>query len=967
MLLDGQPLRLRLARSLAALLYVAATGSRQPRSSLAAMLWPDLTRERALANLRVVINDLRNHLPDVLEVTRSTIAIADHACEHVDVLRFDALADRALSRSRVVDSDSELATALAVYTGRFLDGFDHDISAEFEQWQVTEETRLRLRAIEVAEALTDTRLRGTPSPQTLTAARRLVELDPLGEAAMERLMRAHWRRGDRVAALGAFHQWSERFRHELGIPVSADLQGLADQIRQDGVDGSLHRTPSTRIPAGVKDLVARQEDLDHLTATLDSGRHQLVTLTGPAGTGKTSLTLAACHLLRRERPQPMVYVDLVPVAPGQLPQALADAINEDVVTSAAATSHDAEVHGLLVLDNFEHLLDEREAVTDLLRRHPAVRVLITSRRALRVPDELVIELSPLPVPPPGCDPQAARRHGAIELFLSRAQQAGTSITPTPENLALASAICSAVDGLPLGIELVVPRIRMFGLAGLAHSLSDQGMRVQFDSRSAVDQEQRQGTVDGAVAWSAGLLAPSSQAALRTLSVFEGTFGIPAALAVLDAEGGEAGAVDIVAELIDFHLVERDQCSGPSPRLRLLDTTRAWAAAALADTGEAESARQRHAEYYLGTAEATLNSSPAQRWRDRVADLANVSAAARWLARHDRQDDAHRLLTEVGPAWRYAGLIRQGLDLHATVAGGSDRAAQAACAIWRAGLLAEERGRTAAAAVSDLIQENLDAIHPERHRLTRARCLAESVRALSYVGRNLEALTLAEQQAEYASEPAEQQLLLGTRWETAWMAHREGNNRRALKILRDLLTDSIALGNRRVELYCWMLAELCGAKRDDLAVTPRSLHELLDLSLEVDDRRYTTWLLVSLGAVATIEQRLNEATHHFIAAHALASEAGYDVGLGFCLLGVVGIRAFSGDMATAARLHGAVTPHLPELYQVLPRAYRTAYEGVIELLDAAAVDDTDVARARAEGAKLTLHEASAEAHTLLTSR
>ena len=949
----GEALELPSRRAMAVLGYVAGSPDPVPRAVLASMFWPDSEATTANGNLRQVLSHLRR-LDGLLEITRTTVRLAEGAEDRVDVRRFDLQAGRALRRARVAAAGELLEGAWEAWGGEFLAGLAIDLDGDAQSWLEGERTRLRLAAIQVLEALVDTHLADSPTPRTVQLTAELVALDPYREASVGRRMRALWRAGEPAEAL-RYHESAVARLAELGFDTTDDLDDLATRIRQGGVASAAPPAPvvGTRLPPA-RTLVGRDADRQRVDTSLRRGR--LVTLTGPGGVGKTSLALVVAHAAVADHHRAVQYVDLVDAETDAAERVLADLLADE-------PTGDTTRAGMLVLDNFEHVLAASPAIAALHERHPDLTILITSRAPLRLAAEQVVVLAPLDVVAP-----AAPLSPAVELFLTRAAEAGTPLARTEATLEQVTEACRRVDGLPLAIELAAARLRMFGLHGLLEALRDDvGRHLEVLGGGRTDGPERHRTARNAIAWSHDLLDPAGQQVLRRMSVFAGAADLAAVQAVCAGDGlAPDDVVEALAELVSLHLVTPVESPTGRARFRLLRTTHAFASERLREDEGEDTVRGRHADFYAGRARIELADGGGLPWLDRVADLSNHAAACRWFTGRDDHERARQLLADLGPAFRYAGRAAEGVALHTDVSNGrpGDPVLRAECDIWRAGLLAEARSSDTARAVTNVIERSLPRLGSAADPLRRARVLSEAVQILSYIDEADRAIELATTLRAIATTPAELRWELGARWEVAWIAHRRGNDNAANRILRELIPEAIELGNRRVELYAWMLADLAGTDRSGLTANPPGLHDLLDMSVEVDDRRYATWLLVSMGAEAAIDQRLSEAAGHFRRAFRLADELQYDVGFGFCLLGVVGIRAFSGDLGTAARLHAALEPHLPILYRVLPRAYRDAYEGVVDMLSSATQHDAALKAEWHAGAQLSLRAAADEARSHL---
>ncbi len=262
---------------------------------------------------------------------------------------------------------------------------------------------------------------------------------------------------------------------------------------------------------------------------------------------------------------------------------------------------------LLLLDNFEQILPAATQLSDLLMACPGLRLLVTSRAALRSRWEQVIPVAPLAVPDLGALPRAGQlsAFAAVELFVRRAQGVEPSFVLDDSNAAAVAEICVRLDGLPLAIELAAARTRVLPPRAL---LSRLGRRLDVLAAPNVDQPLRQRTLRAALDWSYELLPPAEQAFFRRLGVFMGGFGLAAVDEVCDPDR-QLGLDGLAAiqSLVDKSLLRREPVAGPDgePRFGLLETVREYALERLEESGETEITRRRHAYYFLSGADVPV--------------------------------------------------------------------------------------------------------------------------------------------------------------------------------------------------------------------------------------------------------------------------------------------------------------------------------------------------------------------------
>lgn len=395
-------------------------------------------------------------------------------------------------------------------------------------------------------------------------------------------------------------------------------------------------------------LVGRDADVADVLRLLDASR--LVTVKGPGGVGKTRLALAVGAALV-EAGAEVVWVELDCVSDARalaraVATALGAAVGDDPAASVgwALAGRPAPV---LLLDNFEQVVDAApETLGRWLAGHPGLRAVATSRASLRLDGEVLHELAPLPLPAPGAAPDEAIHTDAVRLFLDRATAARPGYRPDPPELEAIAALVRGLDGLPLAIELAAARIRASTARHLLAGIAD---RFRWLGGARRDVTARQGTLEGAIAWSWDLLDDAERRTLAWLSVFAGGFTLEAAEWVLggDAHAGGADALDVVEALVDQSLVT--VTDEGALRYRTLDSIRAFAAARLEATGDAPEAARAHARWYARYGEQAYGDSldspgGRERWEELARERENLVAAVTRLDLHgDAEAAAHAFI------------------------------------------------------------------------------------------------------------------------------------------------------------------------------------------------------------------------------------------------------------------------------------------------------------------------------------
>lgn len=640
-------------KALALFVYLVLEPGAQARERLAGLFWGDMPPERARANLRMAVYNLGQMFPGCLQTSRQNVSFDRGVDYWLDVEQFEKVLGTGSDPASI--SNEVLEICLSLYRGDLLEGIYLDGSPDLDEWLLMERERLRQLAQGGLQLYASRMMHSGFYALAVQTWRKLLRLEPWQESAHQGLMLALARGGEYTEALMQYQACRRLLAEELGVEPMPETTRLYERIRAARELPVRHNLPPQPTP-----FIGREKELKDLSELLADQHTCLITITGPGGTGKTRLALQAGLGEVHAFLNGVFFVPLESLSsPESLPTGIGSALGLSFKGMAPLQNQlidylrDREI--LLVLDNFEHILDGADLVTEILTEAPWVKILATSRQRLSLQEERIFRLAGLEYPESSLE--AWRTYEAVRLFIEAGQRILYNFSPGEDEKSAVLQICRMLEGMPLGIELAAAWVDRLSIGEIAAAIEANLGMITTSLRNVPERHR---SLEAVFEHSWSLLMDEERQALRRISIFRGGF---------TAQGAESIAEvswTTLNSLVDKSLLQTIAQPDGSSRHRIHGVVRQFAHEKLSDEDEERSLREKHLAFFLDFCE---KAAPLLARADQVVEVEriereyrNLLEALDWsISREGFRFSGLRMAAALVEFWEMRGYFREGLD------------------------------------------------------------------------------------------------------------------------------------------------------------------------------------------------------------------------------------------------------------------------------------------------------------------
>ena len=772
------------------------------------------------------------------------------------------------------------------------------------------------------------------------------------------------RAGLSVDTISLLERGEHRRPHRYTVQSLADALGLSQQeripfetaTRMPNVRADAHSIQLINLPLQLTPFIGRVREVEEVRQRLLHPEVRLLTLTGPGGVGKTRLGLEVARQVLDQFADGVCFVALASISdPALVPSAIAQALRvkqgAGQNVTEALEQHLRERQQLLVLDNFEQLLEAGLPLAQLLAACPRLKMLVTSRVVLHLQGEHNYEVPTLRLPSARhpLSLEQLDRYEGIRLFAERARAARSEFRITTKNAPAVIELCRQLDGLPLAIELAAARVRTLNPEAM---LARLGNRLALLTGGARDLPDRQQTLRATLDWSYDWLSVAERSLFERLAVFVGGWALEAAEAVCDT-GDEVEVLRHMSALVDKSLVQQTNIQH-EPRFTMLETVREYALERLEKSGESERWRRRHANYFLELAEEAERASQgplqAARLDQLEAEYDNLRATLAWSL--TPQGDTQMGLQLTGALSHFWYVRKHHSEsrmwLQSALERSSDATAARAKVLVGAGRLAWFQGELARSSL--LLKESLTLYQDLGDDAGAAWALLCLGRTEISRGNRRRGETIVQESLAVLRQQGNMWAIARALIALGAGALLEDNVDRAMAKFQEALAICQDLQNAEGVALSLLYLGRAAHLRGDNAHSNTLLQESLVLFKDLGDSRGVAEVLLEMGRVAHAQGNDVRALALCRESLVLSRKLGDKSYIAFCLTALAGVIQSTGQAARAAQLFGAAEMLLESLDAVLDPGGSLEY-------------DSDLAAARLQLGEESFEEARAEGRSM----